>query len=162
MACPLAIVRTAARERQCEAPRAVVIRGQMVKSWQAPGSYSLAKLFERQQVGSERLAVSELYGPVAPLRIKKIQQAGCAVPVSVLADVAGLLRLVQIPGAIKSDDLVVGAQILKGISNVGQHLPVGESLLLLGLGDGKARRGQFLPGCDRTSAFAFAQTAKRR
>src|SRR5580704_2292101 len=110
-------------------------------SWQAPGSYSLAKLFEPKQVGSERLPVSEFRGPVTSLSIEKIQQAGCTVPVGVLADVAGLFRLVQKSGAIKSHHLIIGAQILKGVSHVGLHLPIGESLLLLRLryGVGGAR-----------------------
>src|SRR5271168_4227352 len=112
-------------------------------SWQAPGSYSLAKLFEREQIGSERLAVGELCGPKASLSVEKIKQAGCAVPVGVLADVAGLLCFVQIFGAIKSHNLVVGAYILESVPHVCQHLPVGESLLLLRLRHGKGGTRNF-------------------
>src|SRR5271156_1627207 len=108
----------------------------MKGSWQAPGSYSFAKLFECDQVRSERLAVGELCGPVAPFRIKKIKQAGCAAPVGILAYVARLLRLVQIPGAIKSHQLVVGVQVLKGVPHVRQYLAVRESFLFLRLRDG--------------------------
>ena len=59
-------------------------------------------------------------------------------PVGIFADVAGLLRLVEIAGAIKADDLIVRATVLKGISHVCQHLTVRELLLLLRLSDGKA------------------------
>ena len=83
-------------------------------------------------------AGSRVAWPEAALRIEKVEQAGCAVPVGVFGDVAGFLRLVEISGAIERDDLVVGAEALERVAHVGEHLAVGEHLLLLGLGDGKS------------------------
>ena len=83
------------------------IRGQF--SWQAPGSHGFAKLLEREQIGRQRLAVGKLRGAIAALGVQKIQQARGAALVSVFADVAILLRLVQIARAVKLDDLVVRA-----------------------------------------------------
>ncbi len=73
----------------------------------SPRSHGFAELLEREQIGRERLAVSQLRGAIAALRIEKIQQARGAAPVGVLADVAVLLRLVEITRAVELDDLVV-------------------------------------------------------
>ena len=54
-----------------------------------------------------------------------------------------LLRLVEIAGAVKLDDLVVGAQAFVGVSHVGQHLVVRRLFLLLRLRDGEARARDF-------------------
>src|ERR1700730_18312228 len=93
-------------------------------SWQTPGSHGFAKLFNREKVGSERLTIGELYGSKATFGIEKIEEACGAAPVGVFADIAVLLRLVEVTRAIEADDLVVRAQILKGIPHIGQHLPI--------------------------------------
>ena len=40
-------------------------------SWNTPGSYGFAKLFEREQIRRERLAVSELRGAIAALGVRE-------------------------------------------------------------------------------------------
>src|SRR5579871_1253545 len=111
----------------------------MQSSWQAPCSYSLTKLFDSEQIRSECLAIAELCRSIAALRVEKIQQTGCAMPVGVLADVTGLFRLVEITRTIESDNFVVGAQIFKGIPHIRQYLSRRELCLLLGLSDREAR-----------------------
>ena len=76
--------------------------------------------------------------PITAFGIKKIKQARCAVPVGVFADIAGLLRLIEISRAIEADDLIVGAQIFKRVPYIRQHLSACELLLLLCLRNGKA------------------------
>src|SRR5271170_5985425 len=102
-------------------------------SWQAPRSCRLAYLLNRKQIRRERLAVGELGTSIAAFRVKKIKQTRCAVPVSVFAYVARLLRRVQIARAIEADDLIVGAQIFKSVPYIRKNLAVREFLLLLGL-----------------------------
>ncbi len=54
-----------------------------------------------------------------------------------------LLRLIEIAATVERDDLIVGAQAFIGVAHIGQHLPVREFLLLLGLVDGVARARDF-------------------
>src|SRR4029077_7814550 len=79
-------------------------------SWQVPRSYRLLHLLECRHIRSQSLAIGQLSRPVAALSIQKIQQAGGASLVGVLADVARVLRLFQIFRGIQLDDLVVAAQ----------------------------------------------------
>ena len=79
-------------------------------SWQAPCSNGFAKLFEREQIRSERLTVGKLRGAIAALGVEKIEQARGAALIGILADVAILLRFVEIARAVKLNDLFVRVQ----------------------------------------------------
>jgi hypothetical protein len=70
-------------------------------SWQVPRSHRLLQLFECRHVRSQGLAIGQLSRAVAAFGIEKIQQAGRAALVGILADVARVLRLLQISGSIK-------------------------------------------------------------
>src|SRR5215472_18730953 len=102
-------------------------------SWQIPRARRLAHLFERSHVSRQRLAIGKLIGPVGALGVEKIQQAGGAALVGILADVARLRGLVHVAAFIKLDNLLARAQALIGVYNVRQHLlrSLGCELLVL-------------------------------
>ena len=60
-----------------------------------------------------------------------------------MADVASHLRVVQVPGTVKLDDLVVGTQPFEGIAHVRHHLIARSLLLFLSLVDGVLRPSDF-------------------
>src|ERR1700722_9192119 len=73
---------------------------------------------------------------VAPDGIKKIQETGSAPFLSILADVARILRLLEISGKVKLHDFLVAPDRFVGVGNIGKHRITGRLLLLLGLGKG--------------------------
>src|SRR5215472_287690 len=87
-------------------------------SWQIPRARRLAHLFERGHVSRQRLAVSKLIGPVRALGVEKIQQAGGAAFVRVLADVPRLDGLIDVAALIELYDLLARAQALVGVYNI--------------------------------------------
>ena len=91
-------------------------------SWQIPCAYGLAHLFESEHVTCKRLAVGKLIGAISPFGIEIVQKAGGAFSVSVFADVAGLLGLVDVAALVELNDLVVGLQIGEGGGDVGRNL----------------------------------------
>src|ERR1017187_3412512 len=118
-------------------------RRKVDSSWQAPGSYGFAKLFEREQVRCKCLSVAELNCSIAALRIEEIKQAGSSMLVGELSDFEGLLSVVEIARPIEGNDLIVRANVLKSIPHVGQHLSVRVLLQFLCLCDGEAGAGNF-------------------
>src|SRR5258708_40056660 len=90
-------------------------------SWQAPSAHGLAQLLERGHVAGERLPVGKLDSAITPLGVKVVEQAGGAALVRVLADVARILRLLQITGLVQLYDLIVGAERFVGIGHVGER-----------------------------------------
>src|SRR5215469_7403799 len=102
-------------------------------SWQVPRAGSLAHLFERSHVSRQRLAIGKLIGPVGALRVEKIQQAGGAALVGVLADIARLRGLLHVAALIKLDNLLARPQALIGVHHIRQHLlrSLGLQLLVL-------------------------------
>ena len=112
-------------------------------SWKVPCADGLAQLFESEHVVGKGLAVGQLVGAVGALGIEKIEEAGGAAAIGVLADIAGLFGLVNVAAAIKLNDLVVGAEIFVGVHNVGGNLLRGFAEKLLGLGDGVAGARDF-------------------
>jgi hypothetical protein len=113
--------------------------GRDAGSGQTPASHRFAKLFERGEVSSDRLALGQLRGAIASFGIEKIEQARGAATVRVLADVAVLLRHVEVAGSKVPGHPVAGLKRLVRIANAGQNLPPRRSLLLIRLSDGVAR-----------------------
>src|ERR1700690_830673 len=102
-------------------------------SWQVPRSFRFLQLFERGHVGSQRLAIGQLHGAIAPLGIQIIQKAGRATLVGVFTDVAGILRLFEIARSIKVHHAFITPDSFIGIGNVGKNGIAGSLLLLLRL-----------------------------
>ena len=102
-------------------------------SWQVPRSYRFLQLLQRRHVRGQRLAIGQLNRPVAALGIQKIQKAGGAAFVGILADVARILRLLEIPGSVELHHFVVALDRLVGIGHVGENRIAGRLLLLLRL-----------------------------
>jgi hypothetical protein len=76
-----------------------------------------------------------LKGEVAALGIEKIQQAGSTAFIRILADIARILSLLEVPGSIELHYFVVARDRLIGIGNIGENRIAGCSLLLLCLGE---------------------------
>src|SRR5271157_461934 len=117
----------------------LVIRSFCYESKQVPGSNRLAKLLQRRQISRHRLAVGELSGAIGALGVQEIEQGQGAAPVRVLADIAALLRHIQIARSKELRDLRALLQPLVRISHVRQNLPAGRLLLLLRLPDRNPR-----------------------
>ena len=66
-----------------------------------------AKLAHVQHLGDSRLPVCELRRAITPLGVQKIQQARGAALVRVFADVAVLLGIVEVAGAVELDNFVI-------------------------------------------------------
>ncbi len=79
---------------------------------------------------AKRLAIRQLDRPVTALGIQKIQQAGGAAFISILADVARILRLFQIAGGVELHDFVVALHRLISIGYIGKHGITGRLLLV--------------------------------
>src|SRR5580704_2883141 len=65
-------------------------------SWQRPCSHGLAHLFECGHITGQCLTIGELIGAISAFGIQIIEQAGRATLVSILADVAGFLGLIDV------------------------------------------------------------------
>src|SRR3974390_3610890 len=83
-------------------------------SWKIPCTHGLAHLFEREHVGRQRLAVSQLVRAIGSFGIEKVEQARRAFLVGVFTDVTRLPGLVDVPALVELDDLVVGLEICIG------------------------------------------------
>jgi hypothetical protein len=70
------------------------------RSWQFPRPDRLANLFDSQQIGSQRLTVSDLRRPTAAFGVEKIEQTGGSTLAGVLADVSALFRNLEMALAI--------------------------------------------------------------
>src|ERR1019366_7359848 len=71
-----------------------------VSSWQIPRSFRFLQLLERRHISGQRLAIGQFHSPVAALGIQKIQEACGAALVSILTDVARVLRLFKVAGGL--------------------------------------------------------------
>jgi hypothetical protein len=94
------------------------------QSRQVSHAHRFSQLFERQQVRGQRLPVGKLSGSIAALGVQEIQQTGGAALVGILADVAVLLRNIEIARAIEHDHLVVRAQTLIGVTYIREGLAI--------------------------------------
>ena len=77
---------------------------------------ALADLHDR----GKRLPVCELGGAITALRVEKVQQAGSAALIGIRADVAGVLRLLQVTAGIQLHDLLVGLKTFIRIADVSE------------------------------------------
>src|ERR1039458_198276 len=100
-------------------------------SWQIPRSFRFLQLLQRRHISGQRLAIGQFHSPVAALGIQKIQKTGGPALVSVLTDVARVLRLLEVAGGVKLHHFFVAPDRLIGIGNVGKHRIAGRLLLLL-------------------------------
>src|SRR5450631_2777144 len=92
------------------------------QSRQIPDAHRFSKLLQRQKIRGDRLAVGQLRGSITALGVEKIQKAGRAALVGVLADVPVFLGDVEIARAVQNHNLVVGTKAFIGIAYVGQSL----------------------------------------
>src|ERR1035441_3588858 len=102
-----------------------------VSSWQVPRSFRFLQLLERRHISGQRLAIGQFHSPVAALGVQKIQEACSAALVSILTDVARVLRLFEVAGGVKLHHFFVAPDRLIGIGNVGKNRIAGRLLLLL-------------------------------
>src|ERR1700720_4068177 len=109
-----------------------------VSSWQVPRSFRFLQLFQRRHIRCQRLAIGQLHRSVAALGIEVIQETGGATLVSILTDVARVLRLLEIAGGVKLHHFFVAPNRLVGIGHVGKNRIAGRLLLLLCLRQSKA------------------------
>jgi len=107
----------------------------VVSSWQVPRSFRFLQLLERGHISGQRLAIGQLHSPVAALGIQKIQETGGAALVSILTDIARVLRLLEVAGSVQLHHFLVAPDRLIGIGNVGKNRIAGGLLLFLGLSE---------------------------
>src|ERR1700686_55806 len=79
-------------------------------SWQAPRSFRFLQLLHRRHVRGQRLPISQLHRSVAALGIQIVQKTGGAPLVSILTDVARVLRLLEVARNIKLHHLLVAPE----------------------------------------------------
>src|SRR4029077_8563321 len=115
----------------------------MFFSWQSPCAYGLAQLLERGHVAGKSLAIGELIGAIGALGVEIVEEAGGTALVGILADVAGLLGLVDVAAAIELDDLIVAVKGFVRINDIGENLLGGFAGEFLILCDGVASARDF-------------------
>src|SRR5208337_1460763 len=102
-----------------------------VSSWQVPRPFRFLQLLQRGHIRGQRLPIGQLHGSVAAFSIQIIQKTCGASLVSILTDVARVLRLFEVAGSIKLHYLFVAPDRLISVGNVGKHDIAGRLLLLL-------------------------------
>src|ERR1700692_153938 len=112
---------------------ACILRGFLMTafSWQAPRSFRFLQLLQRGHIRGQRLPIGQLHRSVAALGIQIIQETGSASLVSILTDVARVLRLLEVARGIELHHFFVAPDGLIGIGYVGKNGITGRLLLLL-------------------------------
>src|SRR5580698_7687045 len=105
---------------------------------EAPGPDRLAELLERGDISRHGLAISQLRGAIVAFSVQKIEESDGSPAISVLADIAAALGVVQGTGPVDSHQTIVRLNSEVGIPHIGEHLFVGPLLLFASLRDGIA------------------------
>ena len=82
-------------------------------SWQVPRAHRFLQLLQRRHVSRQGLAIGQLRRAITAFRVKEIQQAGRPALVGILADVARILRLLEVSGRVKLYDFIVALDALR-------------------------------------------------